>query len=314
MPCFAPRMIVNRKYVRMAGSVQAAIRQFAPVVQGKYSYVPRDFYLVVRCGKCLDCQRYRSTMWTTRILHEYEFVPPEDRNRVKFVTLTIAPRDYDNFKRDASYMIRKFLERYRKAYGRSFKHWICSEYGKKRGRLHFHGIFFDALCSEAELRKLWKYGRVSMSTLRSDAGILYVAKYVTKYIEDNFISSDQRAEVWASPGIGRSYALAERSRAFHHQDHMLVPVSVDSTGQFFRGLPRYYRDLLFSPPELDTLKSQYLDSLYQLPQPPYIVGRRQFSDLSSYFREIHRIGGRPILLDQQYDLLTPQQKLSYDGK
>lgn len=314
MPCFAPRMIVNRKYVRMAGSLQAAIRQFVPVVQGRYTYVPRDFYLVVRCGMCLDCQRYRSTMWTTRLLHEYEFVPVEKRNKVKFVTLTIAPRVYTDFKRDASYMIRKFLERYRKAYGRSFKHFICSDYGDKRGRLHFHAIFFDALCSEFELRKLWKYGRVSMSTLRSDAGIGYVAKYITKYVEDNFIAADKRSEVWASPGIGRSYALAESSRKFHHQGNMLVPVTVDSTGQFFRGLPRYYRSYLFSPPELETLKSQYLDSLYQLPKPPYIVGRRQFSDLSLYFRELHRIGGHPMLLDQQYDLLTPIQKNSYNGK
>lgn len=301
--CLKPKVIVNRHYVKVAGSAENALQLF--------SAAP-DLYVKVDCGLCIECQIKRGSSWRTRLLDEYKyFVDRFPKEKVHFVTLTIAPEYYHLFHDKASScrMIRLFLERYRKRYGCSFKHYITSEYGEKRGRLHFHMISFRMLCNAKELRELWSYGRVDMQTLKGPQGISYVSGYVSKIVKGDkltsnqpfFIAPDKKTFVLVSPKFGRDYITDKSNFDYHYSGNFLKTVRVRDNGSPF-GLPRYYRKI-FSPLDIIRQKRDYLASSLKLPTFPIKVYNRIFNDFKSYFDYLYSIGGRPLLLHPQLQLL-----------
>jgi len=141
-------------------------------------------------------------------------------------------------KQIARLAIRRFLERYRKKYGVSLRHWLITDYGHRgTERLHLHGIVFDARCTTVrshrtlikfeEFRDLWMYGHIWLGWC-TDRSINYITNYITKI---------QDAKVFVSPGLGKSY-LTEQVIRFYKQT-----LSPWMHTQYMCGkhlLPRYY--------------------------------------------------------------------------
>lgn len=264
----------------------------------------------------MECQKKRGNNWRTRLLDEYVYYTRSfPYSKIHFCTLTVAPEYYDDFCIDPHKYIRLFLERYRYHYKKSFRHWICSEYGTKKGRLHLHMIAFGALFDIAMLRKLWSYGRVDMQTLKGPQGLTYVSGYVTKVVKGDklsrldqplFLPRDKRTYIWTSPRLGLGYSLDYVNRNYHNGR---VYVRQRDNGVPF-AIPRYYLDKLFSPIDLYRRKQVYINSMFTLPKPPYKCLYSYFNTLSDYFAKVRDLGGVPVILSTQFSLLSKEEKKS----
>lgn len=296
--CLRPRLIINRHYLKVVNnSVSGAISLFGTAP---------DFYVKVDCGLCVECQKKRGNSWKTRLLDEYHYhVNNFPERKVIFGTLTIAPAFMHLF--DEPHKVKKqmrlFLERYRKVYGCSFRHYITSEFGEKRGRLHFHFIGFGMLCNITELSRIWGFGRVDMQTLKGPQGLTYVSGYITKIVKGDklskesipfFIDKSQKTMLWVSPGLGKAYCLDDDIRHFHVQHGKPVFVRQRDNGLPY-GIPRYYMDKLFSPIDLSRRKQDFFAQSLELPKPPFKAHKRIFQDFISYVNYVKSIGGAPLL-------------------
>lgn len=310
--CLRPRFIVNRKYIKLAGSPVDAISMFA--------HAP-DLYVLVDCGNCLPCQKKRSNMWRQRLIDEFTYLvakDPDVAHRVYFVTLTIAPNFYINNVKHVYTLFKKFRERYRKRYGKSLRYWVTTEYGEKRGRLHLHAIFFDPLFNGYELYDLWSYGRVDMSVVGDSPkntdrdplkGIAYVTKYVTKYCDSWFVDPEKKATIFCSPGIGLSYVRDAKNRDFHSQHGGLRFRLSDNNMPI--GLPRYYTEKLFSPIDKFRFSKLNIERLNNPPEFPIKIGKQIFYNFESYLTFINSIGGYLPLTPAAFKKLKPIEQILY---
>ena len=121
----------------------------------RYSYKK---YMLVPCGKCVNCKLNYAKMWSIRIMHELK-----DWDSACFLTLTYdeehLPKDGSLDKQD----LQKFFKRLRfNLGGRKIKYFACGEYGEQYGRPHYHIIVFG-LNGQTELdiiQKSWLFGFV----------------------------------------------------------------------------------------------------------------------------------------------------------
>lgn len=298
--CIKPIKIVNPRYIKLAGSKAQAYRDFG---------LRPDLHLIVPCGRCLHCLRRRGSEWRRRLLDEYRYMKPADRRKVRFITLTVAPKYYYDFVKRPKYYIRLFLDRYRKRFGHSPRHWIINEFGddpSRTRRLHFHALFFDNEVLRSELESVWQYGIVRSSRLRSSAAISYITTYVTKFINKWIIDKDEKQFILCSPGIGKAYALDEENIRWHHADGQLRCYRLDFSGRLC-ALPRYYRQKIFSDSELRRIRFRWLSTLSDLPE-TFSLGKRVFTNFWTYLKSCMDVGGCPLLLDSQWYLLLNGQK------
>ena len=79
----------------------------------------------------------------------------------------------------ASLAVRRFLERWRKKYKKSVKHWLITELGHNgTERIHIHGIIFTD--NVEDIRDLWKYGYIWIGDYVNEKTINYIVKYCNK--------------------------------------------------------------------------------------------------------------------------------------
>lgn len=115
-------------------------------------------YIPISCGNCIECRKKKARDWRVRLLEEYK----TDQSG-QFVTLTFSEEklkaaeikaETREANQVATVAIRDFLERWRKKYKRSVKHWFITELGHKNTeRLHIHGIIYtDKTAEEIEER------------------------------------------------------------------------------------------------------------------------------------------------------------------
>ncbi len=240
--CYYPKLILNRKYL--------------PTKKNNYNPPKctddRLKYVAIGCGNCLECRRQKANEWRTRLLEEIK-----THKYVYFVTLTICDDSFEKLceannttscNAIAAIAVRHFLERWRKKYKKSVKHWLITELGKEHDRLHLHGfIFADSnVCSDVE--HLWKYGNVYIGDYCSEKTINYCVKYALKIDENH---KDYKQIVLSSNGIGISYINKNKScHTYAGQD----------TNETYRlpngnviGLPIYYRNHLFTEEQREKL-------------------------------------------------------------
>ena len=310
--CLHPRFIVNRKYIKLAGSSIDAISMFG--------YAP-DLYVLVDCGNCLPCQKKRSNSWRQRLIDEFNYLVEKDpsvAHRVYFATLTLAPKFYKKDVKHAYSLFKKFRERYRKRYCKSLRYWVTTEYGEKRGRLHFHAIFFDPLFTGADLLSLWSYGRVDMSVVGDSPktperdplkGIAYVTKYITKYCDTWFVDPSKKSNIFCSPGLGLAYVRDPKNRHFHSQHGGLRFRLSDNNMPI--GLPRYYIDKLFSPVDKLRFSKLNIERLINPPEFPIKLGKQLFYSFETYLQFVNSIGGYVPLTSEAFKKLKPIEQLLY---
>lgn len=222
--------------------------------------------IAVPCGRCVECRRRRRSEWRTRLIHELELGP---HTTCWFVTLTFSDRYYKDFKDCPERAIRLFLERWRKRFGKSLRHFFVTELGDNTKRLHFHGLVFDARCDFNYLREAWKYGYCWIEEARSAAACSYVVKYITKDDSDEYTSI-----ILASPGIGKYYALSRKSYRFHHS--LPAGVFYIPFDTYNAALPRYYRDKLFTENEI---RKHRIELYENPPDSKSLLGVKYFDEL-----------------------------------
>ena len=323
--CINQRTIVNRRYIKAVksfpGNKDLSPSKLSSIAEVVFKHAP-DLYILVDCGRCLQCQKKRSTMWRNRLIDEFKYLVeryPDKKHRVFFVTLTMAPQYYKNDITHVHDLIHKFRERYRKRFGKSLRYWITTEYGERRGRLHLHAIFFDPLFEATQLPDLWQYGRCDMSVvgcspknLEQDPlkGIVYVTKYITKFCDQNYLDWDKRSHIFTSPGLGLRYCLDPRSREFHNQKGGLF-FRTDPSFKYPLPLSRYYVNKLFSP--LDTFRRSQIaiTRMHSAPVYPVRVSSVNCGSLSAHISMLNSLGGRLNFLSTQFDKLTLDEKRLY---
>ena len=125
--CLYPKLILNRKYLpnKKNGGKPPRIQD------NRTKYVP------VGCGKCMECRKQRARNWRVRLMEEIRH-----DNRGQFATMTFSDeslialeheikqeQNIDGYELEneiATLAVRRFLERWRKQYGKSLKHWLVS--------------------------------------------------------------------------------------------------------------------------------------------------------------------------------------------
>lgn len=283
--CLFPNIIDNPKF---KGSRKNNYRP--PAV------VPEFSKIAIPCGYCIECRKKRAREWIIRLKEEVKV-----NKKGYFVTFTysddslnqlIKKANTDEAKEVARVSIRLFLERYRKKFKVSCKHWLITELGHVgTKRLHLHGFIWTNI-NEEELKKIWSYGWIYCGKEINNKTINYCAKYVTKFDKERptFI-----AKIFASPGLGKSY-INEKTKAIHKFNY-------DSTIDYYSdkgrkiALPKYYRDKLYNDEEKNFFWRRSIEKGEK-----YILGMK-FTDanLREYFnvqREAQKysrkLGYRPI--------------------
>ena len=147
------------------------------------------------CGRCLKCQVVTATGWAVRGMNELS-----EHEKSMFLTLSYAPKHLPEGNTLVREHIQKFIRALRdhaRKKDQKIRFIYCGEYGKERGRAHYHAVIFGyefedlefhkyskkneqfPLYTSEKLLKLWPYGihEIGSVTMQS---IAYLAKYTTK--------------------------------------------------------------------------------------------------------------------------------------
>ena len=231
--CLFPKLIRNKKYcsTKKNGGI-------IPAVNDK-----RALYVAVGCGRCMECLKQKARDWNVRLLEDIRV----HTNGV-FVTLTFNEDSYnklsnlviddgDIFDNNlATLAVRLFLERWRKKYKISVRHWLVTELGHTgTNRIHLHGIIYTNNVDDIE--KIWQYGFVYIGKFVNERTVNYIVKYLHKLDlhHKNFVG-----KVLCSKGIGSNYLNTYNSsrNSFNGEDTK----EYYTTRQGYKlALPIYYR-------------------------------------------------------------------------
>ena len=122
--CLYPKIIKNKKYTinkKNGGNIPSVLDD-------------RVKYVAIGCGKCMECKKQKAREWKVRLNEEIKC------NKGLFVTLTFSEYGMEYIKKKtkeekglninendiATKAVRMFLERWRKKYKKSVKHWLIN--------------------------------------------------------------------------------------------------------------------------------------------------------------------------------------------
>jgi hypothetical protein len=242
--------------------------------------------LPIGCGNCMQCMKQKAREWQQRIIEDIK----EYKNG-RFVTLTFSNESYKELYNEinmegyiadnkiATLAVRRFLERWRKKYKKSVRHWLVTELGHNgTENIHLHGIIWTDYVEDIE--KIWKYGFVWKGKEVRGKIINYVnastASYITKYMTKiDTKHKYYRSIVLCSKGIGGSYAKRKIEQN-EIKDHYKFESGHKSS------LNLYWRNKLFNEEERERLWIEKLDKGIRY------VGNKKFknSDIKGILNEI----------------------------
>nr|WAE43733.1 MAG: replication initiator protein [Microviridae sp.] len=245
--CLYPRLIKNPKYK-------------------KAEYIPQDeriMYVPVGCNDCIECNKKRANNWKIRLKEEIK----KKELKAYFVTLTFSTeelkkiddkikKEITGYNRDNSiaiYATRHFLERWRKKYKKSLRHWFITELGHNNTEhIHIHGIVWTNENFE-EVRRIWQYGFVYPRDYQvkrnyvNNSTISYIIKYVTKKdIKHKYYKNI----ILTSAGIGNNYKINGYDK---------VKDKYKTKEGYEISLPIYYRNKIYSEEEREKQWIKKLD-------------------------------------------------------
>lgn len=257
--CLFPKLIRNKKYVANKKN-----QGQPPIMKdGRVALVP------VGCGKCVECRKKTARDWKIRLNEEVKH-----NENGKFVTLTFSNEEYTELAKEvqgegyeldnriAKLAVRRFLERWRKKYKKSVRHWLVTELGHKgTEHLHLHGIIWADDATEIE--KIWKYGFVwkgkkvnnSIVNYVSERTINYIVKYVTKVDQKH---KEYKQIILCSPGIGRNYENSYNFKKNKFNEYETNEKYITKNGRELP-LPIYYRNKVYTEEEREQLWLNKLD-------------------------------------------------------
>lgn len=240
--CLYPKMVLNPKY-----QPNKKNNGLPPRLWGKpVKYVP------IGCGVCIECRKQKANEWKVRLGEEIK-----QRTNGVFVTLTFNEKSLIEIASElgigegnaiATFAVRRFLERWRKKYKKSVKHWLITEMGHQgTERIHLHGIIFTD--NKEDIEKIWKYGFVYLGKYVNQKTINYIIKYVTKEDKEH---PHFKAQILSSAGIGAAYQKTNR-----FQEHTYKGKETKDYYQLKNGTkvqnPIYYRNKLYTEEEREQM-------------------------------------------------------------
>ena len=254
--CLFPRFIKNPKYKPNKKN------------KGRVPFMSdyRTLYVPYGCGKCIECRRQKANDWRIRLSEQLKVNPG------LFITFTFDCDSFDKLEKIvgndnpnmiAKKAVRLFLERFRKRFGRSAKHWFITELGHTNTeRLHLHGILFEQLSTDL-LCDLWQYGFVFVGSFCNEKSINYMVKYCTKI---DSVHPSFEGQIFCSPGLGANFVNDTNKKLYCE----------DSAREFYKtrsghklALPIYYRNKFYNEDFREKLWLSRLDKNER-----YVLGQR----------------------------------------
>lgn len=276
--CLYPKIIANRKYV-----INKKNKGIIPECKDE-----RVRWVSAGCGKCMECRKQKMREWHVRLTEEIR----GNKMKCHFVTLTYSDEGLNEldkiiveenkkikeklrkskklkghernkkgyltgYNRDndiARVSVRRFTERWRKKYGKSVRHWLCTELGtKSTERLHMHGIIWTN--DKEAIEERWQYGGVHIGEYVNDETIGYIVKYLNK---SDKIHKEYKPKMFVSQGIGKGY--------LKRNDVKRNKYKKGETNELYKtregiklALPIYYRNKIYSEDEREDLWIEKLD-------------------------------------------------------
>lgn len=319
--CLYPKLIKNPKYKankKNGGNIPA-------VLDERVKLVP------VGCQKCIECRKQKARGWMIRLLEDIK-----TNKNGKFITLTFAPEElkklndecegygYEKDNNIATLSVRRFLERWRKEFKKSVRHWLITELGQTATEhLHLHGIIWTD--DVKAIHKHWKYGNVWSGYKKNGKNENYVnastVNYITKYItKQDTLHKNYQSKILCSKGIGNNYTNTVQSKSNKFKD--------TSTEECYRtekgykiAMPNYWRNKIYTDDEREKLWLQKLDKNER-----WICGEKisadnedEYMKLLEYYRRLNKklgYGSDEITWEQaQYErerrLIKQYAKMNY---
>ena len=287
--CLYPKLIKNRKYTdnkKNGGNI--------PQVKDN-----RVLQVPVGCGNCIECRKQKARGWQIRMLEEVKH-----RQDGKFITLTFSDESikelrkkckgltgYDLDNQIATVGMRLFLERWRKKYKKSLRHWMVTELGHNgTENIHMHGIVWTTENIE-EIRSKWQYGymyprnedekRQNYVTAKT---VNYIIKYISKKDEKH---KTYKSIILTSAGIGKKYMEGYNATTNKYKGTETNQTYRTDTGHKM-SLPIYWRNKIYTEEEREKLWLDRLDK-----EEMYVMGSKIdvkngyeiYDEVQKYYRE-----------------------------
>jgi hypothetical protein len=254
--CLYPKLIKNKKYEKTkknGGNIPAILDM-------------RVLYVPVGCTKCIECRKQKAREWQVRLQEEIrkgtkgEFVTLTFSNEsvkeligvIKKESINIKGYELDN--EIATVGVRRFLERWRKKYKKSVRHWLVTELGHNgTENIHMHGIIWTD--KKEEIEKIWKYGYVYIGEWVNVETVNYIIKYIMKTDEKH---KEYKSKILTSAGIGSGYENRMDAKRNKYKKNETIETYKTKSGHKL-SLPIYYRNKIYSEEEREKLWIEKLD-------------------------------------------------------
>lgn len=237
----------------------------------------------IPCGNCEVCRKKKAREWQIRLQQDIK-----DYSNGQFVTLTFSNEAYttlyniveheyrhsqDTFFTQysidnaiAKLAVRRFLERWRKKYKKSIRHWLVTELGHKGSEnIHLHGILYTEHWQD--IKAIWQYGYVWDGYTKLGKRINYVTEQTVNYMTKYVNKIDKKHQLYKSiilctAGIGSGYTKTTEAKK-----HIFNFEKTDETFRTNTGhkmaLPKYWKNKLFTDEERELLWIQKLNLPYK---------------------------------------------------
>ena len=260
--CLYSRFITNRKYIPNKKN-----RGIIPPFND-----PRVLKVPIGCGNCIECKKQKARSWQIRLTEEIR-----TNTNGKFITLTFSNESIKNLINDhkelqntkgykldnsiATKATRLFLERWRKHYKKSLRHWLITELGHNgTENIHLHGIIWTNE-QYSTIAKHWQYGYIwprpdkHHKTYVNEKTINYIIKYVTKLdIQHKYYKNI----ILSSPGIGNTFLNNPNTKRNQFNETKTIETYKTRNGNEI-ALPIYFRNKLYTDAQREKLWLQKLD-------------------------------------------------------
>lgn len=218
-------------------------------------------FILVPCGKCINCIQRKRADWSFRLLQELK-----EATRATFLTLTYneenLPKNYRLQKR----VLQNYFKRVRHS-APKLKYYAVGEYGTKSKRPHYHAIVYN--CDNGVLVDNWRgtgtHSQEPIGFSKCDPVNEATIHYVTGYVIEKAGTMDEKTgkmiDTWSvddikpfaimSKGLGKKYL--KYNTKFHKSNFTTETTKEGGQKQI---LPRYLRDQIFTQEEKNKLVNE----------------------------------------------------------
>lgn len=196
------------------------------------------------------------------------------RYSYRIITEEIELKGYETDNAIATLALRKWLERWRKKYGKSLRHWMITELGHKgTENIHMHGIVWTDEDIKI-IEQTWNYGYIWIGEKDENGKITnYVnektVNYITKYVQKMDLDHKYyKSKILTSAGIGEDYFKREDSKRHYYVAGKTRDYYTTNTGHKMK-MPKYYRNKIYTDEQRELLWLEMLNK-----QERYILGEK----------------------------------------